>query len=90
MIGIHPPELNQQKYLINWKNTIFMSFSVQMLCSIVAFLFLEAESMFEYAFSFFLLVCLINDIINFSTLIWKSENTFKFFSNCEEFIEKRE
>lgn len=54
----------------------------------VAFLMFEANSMFDYGYTFFVLVTIITAIGVYLIFIWQSENELGFIENCEEFVEK--
>lgn len=89
MIGIHSIEPNQNQWYTK-RTAIFMSFSTQCILTSSGFLLFKAESMFEYGFTYFILITLIVETINYTLFIWQSENTIEFIDNCEKFIEKRE
>lgn len=89
IIGVFPSQSNQNQRLIKSTKTKFLIFSAQLMVSTAGFLVFEAKSMFEYGFTFFILISIINSIVVYLIFIWQSKNTSKFVENCEGFIEKR-
>lgn len=85
-LGIHPSRSNQKKYPIEWRKILFLVCFAQILFT--AIFMLDAKSMFDYGFAFFLLICLINAHVIYLIFIWESENTLEFIQCCEVFIEK--
>lgn len=81
-IGIHPSQSNPT----NWGRIVLLVCFVQILFTAI-FLF-DAKSMFDLGFAFFLLISLINAVVNYFIFICESENTLKFIQSCEAFIEK--
>lgn len=88
IVGIYPSHPNQRRCSINPRNTIFLIASIQYAITTIAFFAFEANSMFDYGFGFFLLICILNITVNYLTFIWQLENMLDFIEMCEEFIEK--
>lgn len=82
-IGISP-----KRSFIDRRNIIFGISNAQFALTSLAFFVLEANSMFDYGFAFFVLIFIINPVVIYFLFVWQSSNTFKFIENCEEFIEK--
>ena len=89
-LGILPRQPNpKQKQLSSHSiQAIFLTCLAQYIFTTAAFLLFKAKSMFDYGFSFFILIGLANCIAIYLIFIWQSENTLKFIENCEGFIEK--
>lgn len=73
---------------IKSKNAIFTVCPIQYTLTTVAFLIIEANSMFDYGFGFYSIICMINGIVIYLLFNWQYENTLKFIGTCEEFIAK--
>lgn len=86
-VGIQPLQPNQKWWHINLRNAIFLISSIQLLVTSIAFLMLEAQSMLDYGFGFFLTLCVINTIVIYVLFIWQFGNTLEFINNCEELIQ---
>lgn len=89
LVGIRLSQPNQKQWSINWRNTIFLASTSQMICTTVVYIWLDAKSMFDYGISIFALICLVNNTVNFCIFSCQSENTLKFIENCEKFITQR-
>lgn len=89
IVGMHPSQSNQNQWSNNLRTAIFIGFAVEGITITVGCILFEAESLFDYGFAFFILNCLVDNAINFLSLIWQAESTFKFIKHCEGFIEKR-
>lgn len=87
LIGIYPPQLNQNQHSINSTQKIFVICCAQFVCSLIAFLVFEAKFMLDYGNAFYALISMANSISIYSIFIWQSENTLKFIENCNGFIE---
>lgn len=88
-IGIFPTQSNQKPCRINSMNTVFLICFAQILFSTAAYLAFEAKSMFEYGFTFYILVGITNSIAVYLIFIWQAQSTLEFIENCEKFIEAR-
>lgn len=88
-VGIYPSDSSRKKCSINPRNAIVFFFVGQFALSIFGFLGFEANGLFDYGFGYYLALCMVNTLIIFSLLIWKSKNTLKFIENCEEFIKTK-
>lgn len=88
IIGIHPYLPNQKYLSANSTRAIILTASTQLFFTTAAFILFEAESMFDYGFSFSMAIAGANGIAVYIIFIRQSENTLKFIGNCEGFIEK--
>lgn len=86
--GIYSSQSNQQKRWTHSIRTIFLICFGQYMFTLAAFLVLKAKSMFEYGFTFYVLITIINGTVIYLTFIWQLKNILKFIENCEAFIEK--
>lgn len=82
-IGIFQTPANRQR------STVFLICSVQYMVTTIIFLAVEAKSMFDYGFAFFISVSATNTTIIYILFMWQLENTVTFIQNCEGLIEKR-
>lgn len=78
--------ISQRPFSIKSRKTIFLICNAQFELTTIAFLVLEAKSMFDYGFGFFVGIYIINDVINYLLLNWKFGNTLKLIENCKKFI----
>lgn len=56
--------------------------------AVAIFMVYEANSIFDYGYSFFMFISLTQCIILYLTFVWQSENILEFIQSCERFIEK--
>lgn len=89
-IGIYPSQSNQKRWSINPKNVIILFCMGQAVTTLVGFLIVEAHSMLDYGFGFYVLLTSINGMVTYSLFIWQKDNTFEYIGNCEGFIGKSE
>lgn len=89
-IGIYyPSQPNQKQISLNLENNVFFFSFTHYTLTEVAFLVFEANSIIDYAFGFIPLCSAFVGFLIYILFMWQLENTFKFFENCEKFIEKR-
>lgn len=88
-MGISPSKPNQKQSSINWRNVILYSATIGQAFPVATFLVFEAKSSFEYGFGSFLVFADIVITTYYLIFIWRSEKTFKFIADFEEFGEKR-
>lgn len=81
-IGVNPSQPNQKR------RTIFLTCSVQVLLTTVAFLVVKANVLFEYGLGFFFFTSILNGIVIYLLIIWQFENFLAFIESAEKFIEK--
>lgn len=86
--GIHPYQSNQEQLSTNSTQKFFLTGFAQFIFSTVAFLVLEAESIFNYGYAFYMLIVAINGFVIYLVFIWQSGKTLEFIGSCEKFIEK--
>lgn len=75
---------------INWKKFIFLAAEVQYTVELMAFMFFEAETIFEYGTIFFGIASSIFSIVTHLIYSRQMKNFSEFNENCEHFIEKSE
>lgn len=90
LTGIRPPQPNQLQSSINLTNKIYLICLAQVNFSTIAFIVFEAHSMLWYGYGFFLVINFTTFIIVYTIYMMKAASLFKFFEECEEFIEKSE
>lgn len=76
-------------FLINWKKFIFLAAEVQYTAALMAFMFFEAKTIFQYGTIFFGIASSIFSIVAHLIYSRQMKNFSKFNENCEKFIEKR-
>lgn len=88
--GIYAPQSNHKPFVNHTKSikSVFLFAYAQYIFTLALFMALEAVSIFEYGFSFYILITIINTAIVYLMFISQTESTFKFIENCERFIEK--
>lgn len=87
-MGVYPPRPDQKQYITNATQKIFLICCAQTIFTTAAFVVFEAESMFDYGFSFYVLIAMINITTIYLIFIGQLGNTLKFIEQCERFIEK--
>lgn len=86
--GLFPFQSNQKYLSTNSTRAIVLISCIAFIFTMAAFMVLEAKTMFEYGFTFFVLISILNGVVIYLILIWKQHSTPEFIVSCERFIEK--
>lgn len=84
------PNHPDQRCSFTMKTLFIVAGMVLLLISSVAFVLFEANSIDEYAFSFFSSTAIMVCTIQWLAVIWERPNLRELIENMEQFIEKRE
>lgn len=84
-IGIKLPS-TQNRHAFNCIQWIFIICFTQFPLALLAFLFDDADSMGDYAATFYILICLMEAMVVYITFNWKLADILMFTENCEQFI----
>lgn len=90
ILGIYPSKPSQKQCSINPINTIWMMSIAQLTFTTIAFLVLEATTVFEYGFGCFMCTACISVPSVYFLFIGQLENTLNFIGNCEKFVKSSE
>lgn len=90
IFGIYSCQSDPKQHSAKLTRTISLISFAQVMFTTVAFFSLEAKSMFDFGFVFYLLVTITNCLAIYLIFIWESQDTLEFIQKCERFIEKRE
>lgn len=90
LFNIHPSQSYRKPHSISFIKIAFLISFAQFTFTTVAFLVFEAESMFDYGFTFYVLISIFNSFAIYLIFLWQSLNTIKFIENCEKFIKRSE
>lgn len=85
-IGIVACQQNPKSHSIYLKNAIFQFCSIQFMLTVGVFLILEAKSMFEFGFGYFLFSTMLNNSVVYLLMARQDEITLQFIENCDGFI----
>lgn len=87
VVGIHPPQLNQNRCSFNRKDVIFCNCLMPSVLSTTAFILFRAKSVLDFGISAFFLACWFVGIPLCVSLVWQMGNILKFIGNSEAFVE---
>lgn len=87
-MGVYPSQ-TQQKFPFNWQQIVIL-LSVIVFFAIMACSFLfKANTITEYAESFYVSITAFACLVNFFTSFWKTKNIYMFIENLEKFYDNR-
>lgn len=87
MTGIYPSQPNQN-YSFNWRSVAILLLFTLTFISSIAFIVIEAESIPEYAQSFYICITELCIAMDFIAMCCKMRNVLQLIETYEEFIEK--
>lgn len=87
-VGIALPESKRSHYTRNAVNLVLILSLVQFTIALAEYLLYDAKSMSEYGVTFFIIICIIDAIIDYLIILWKFEDILNYIKTCEAFIEK--
>lgn len=87
-MGIYPPQSNQNRRSINWRNIFMLVSFIQLLISSFAFLIDEADSIVDAGTSFYVAITELCCIVYYLINMWKIPKILKLIEHYENFIEK--
>lgn len=90
-LGVEPLqafEKNHSMIMLLKKLPAFMLCTIWLICSVV-FIGYAAKTIDDYADAFYMSVTLTIIILQFTIIIWKTDNLFKLFEDFENIVKKR-
>lgn len=83
-VGMRSTQTNKRR------SQIFLIFAMQYMILQTIFLIIEANSMFDYGFGFFMAICVATTTIIYFLFKWQLKNTLTIIEDCERFISQSE
>lgn len=87
-LGNLPPQSTKQSYLLNLKRDVILLPVILLVISSASYLVFKAETIAEYAQSFYICVTALCNVIHCITVCWKTEKILQFIETTEKFTQK--